>query len=394
MHKKTVKDIDLKNKKVIMRADFNVPLKGSEITDDTRIKAALPTIKYILEQGGSSLILMSHLGRPKGKVVPEMSLKPVAKKLSELLGCNVTMAPDCTGNEVKKLAAGLDAGNVLLLENLRFHSEETENNAGFAKELAGLADVYVNDAFGTAHRAHASTEGIARNLPAVSGFLIEKEIKFLGSVLVNPEKPFIAIIGGAKVSSKIAVLESLLSKVSTLIIGGGMTFTFLKVKGHDIGKSLFEEDYMDTAKELIEKAEKSGVELLLPEDHFVGAEFSEHAKAEYVDGPDIPDGKIGMDIGSKTLKKVLSKLKEAKTIFWNGPLGVTEFDEFAAGTLQVAKEVASCDGTTIVGGGDSVAAVNKFGLAEKIDHVSTGGGASLEFIEGKALPGINALLSK
>jgi phosphoglycerate kinase len=394
MHKKTVKDIDLKNKKIIMRADFNVPLKDGSITDDTRINAALPTIKYILEQEGSSLILMSHLGRPKGKVVPEMSLKPVASRLSELLGKEVKIAPDCIGNDVKQLTEGMASGDVVLLENLRFHSEETSNDPGFAEQLAGLADIYVNDAFGTAHRAHASTEGIAHKLPAVSGFLIEKEIKFLGSVLVNPEKPFIAIIGGAKVSSKIAVLESLLSKVSTLIIGGGMTFTFLKVKGHEIGNSLFEEDYIDTAKALIENAEKSGVELILPEDHLVGSEFSENAKAEYVDGPDVPEGKIGMDIGEKTLKKILKKLKEAKTIFWNGPLGVTEFNEFANGTLQVAKEAANCNGTTIVGGGDSVAAVNKFGLAARIDHVSTGGGASLEFIEGKTLPGINALLSK
>jgi phosphoglycerate kinase len=394
MHKKTVKDIDLKNKKIIMRADFNVPLKDGKITDDTRINAALPTIKYILEQEGSSLILMSHLGRPKGKVVPEMSLKPVAQRLGELLEINVIMAPDCTGSEVEKMAENLGSGELMLLENLRFHSEETDNDTGFAKQLAGLAEVYVNDAFGTAHRAHASTEGIAHHLPAVSGFLIEKEIKFLGSVLTNPEKPFIAIIGGAKVSSKIAVLESLLSKVSTLIIGGGMTFTFLKVLGRKIGNSLFEEDYMDTARKLIENAEKTGVELILPEDHLVGSEFSEKAKAEYVDGPDVPDGKMGMDIGEKTLKKVIGKLKGAKTVFWNGPLGVTEFDEFANGTLQVAKVAADCGGITIVGGGDSVAAVNKFGLADKIDHVSTGGGASLEFIEGKTLPGIDALLSK
>ncbi len=394
MFKKTVKDIDIQNKKVLMRADFNIPLKDGEITDDTRIKAALPTIKYIMEQDGSSLILMSHLGRPKGNVVPEMSLKPVSKRLGEILGREVIMATDCIGNDVKSLIDNMNSGSIILLENLRFHSEETKNDPGFAKQLAELGDLYVNDAFGTAHRAHASTEGIAHILPAVSGFLIEKEIKFLGSVLTNPEKPFIAIIGGAKVSSKIDVLDSLLSKVSTLIIGGGMTFTFLKVKGHSIGNSLFEENYMDTARELIKKAEQNDVELILPEDHLVGSEFSETTKAEYVNGPDVPDGKIGMDIGEKTLNKVINKIKQAKTIFWNGPLGVFEFDQFAEGTLQVAREVANCSGTTIVGGGDSVAAVNKFGLADKIDHVSTGGGASMEFIEGKTLPGINALLSK
>ncbi len=394
MLKKTIKDIDIKNKRILMRVDFNVPLKNGKITDDTRINAALPTIKYILEQDGSSLILMSHLGRPKGKVVQELSLKPVAKRLSELLGQDVTMAPDCIGNKVKELTENMAGGSIILLENLRFHSEETKNDSGFAEQLAGLGEIYVNDAFGTAHRAHASTFGIAHHLPAVSGFLIEKEIKFLGSVLANPKKPFIAIIGGAKVSSKIAVLDSLLTKVSTLIIGGGMTFTFLKVKGHSIGNSLFEEDYMDTARKLIKKAQSIGVELMLPEDHFVGSEFSEKAKAEYIDRPDIPDGKLGMDIGKKTLSKVLKKVKLAKTIFWNGPLGVSEFNEFANGTLQVAKKVADCAGITIVGGGDSVAAVNKFGLAARIDHVSTGGGASLEFIEGKTLPGIDALLNK
>ena len=391
MAKKTVRDIDLKNKHVLMRADFNVPLKEGLITDDTRIRAALPTIKYVLDQEGASLILMSHLGRPKGNKLPELSLKPVSQRLSELLGREVKMAPDCIGDEVSGLVENLKSGEVLLLENLRFYKEETKNDSGFAEKLASIGDVYVNDAFGTAHRAHASTEGVAHVLPGVAGFLIEKEIKFLGGVLKNPEKPFIAIIGGAKVSSKIGVLESFLPKVSALIIGGVMTYTFLKVKGYTIGNSLVEDEYADTARALIKKAEEKGVDIILPVDHLVGSEFSENAEAVIIDEINIPDGMIGMDIGPKTLEIVLEKLKGAKTIVWNGPLGVTEFKNFAKGTLEVAKEVAVCNGTTVVGGGDSVAAVNKFGLADKIDHVSTGGGASLEFLEGKILPGIDAL---
>jgi phosphoglycerate kinase len=394
MGKKTVKDVDLRGKRVLCRVDFNVPIKDGHIGDDTRIRAALDTINYILEQEGCSLVLMSHLGRPKGKVAPEHSLKPVAARLGELLGRKVIMASDCVGPEVKKQAEGLKAGEVLLLENVRFHKEETDNDAGFATRLAALGQVYVNDAFGSAHRAHASTEGVAHHLPGVAGFLMEKEIRFLGGVLENPEKPFVAIIGGAKVSTKIAVLESLLSKVTSFIIGGAMAYTFLKVQGYRVGASLVEEELMDMAGDLLEKAKKQGVEVLLPADHLVAAEFSENAKARYVAEVDIPDGMIGMDVGKLTLQKYTGVITAAKTLVWNGPLGVFEFPAFAGGTLETAKAVASCGGTTVVGGGDSVAAVKQFGLDEKISHVSTGGGASLEYLEGKVLPGIQALQNK
>jgi phosphoglycerate kinase len=394
MGKKTVRDLDLRGKRVICRVDFNVPIKNGRITDDTRIRESLPTIRYILDQKGTSLILMSHLGRPKDKPEPEYSLKPVAQRLSELLGKVVAMAPDCVGSAVEAQAKGLRAGEVLLLENVRFHKEETANSPDFAAKLAGLADVYVNDAFGSAHRAHASTEGVAHLLPAVAGFLMEKEIKFLGGVLQNPVKPFVAIIGGAKVSTKIAVLESLLPRVSALIIGGGMAYTFLKAQGRKIGKSLAEEDHLETARSLINKSAELKVQVLLPVDHQVAGEFSENAKAEYVAGVDVPDGKIGMDIGDRTLASYRPVIAAAKTVVWNGPLGVFEFPEFAKGTLEVAKMVAGCKGVTVVGGGDSVAAVQKFGLADKISHVSTGGGASLEFLEGKELPGIAALADK
>jgi phosphoglycerate kinase len=391
MAKKTIKDVDLTHKRVLMRVDFNVPLKEGVITDDTRIRAALPSITYVLEQEGASLILMSHLGRPKGEVKPEMSLAPVAKRLSELLGKDVIMAPDSIGDEVKALADNLKPGQVMLLENVRFHIEEKKNNPEYAKALASLGDAYVNDAFGTAHRVHASTEGIAHILPGAAGFLIEKEINFLGNVVAHPEKPFVAIIGGAKVSTKIAVLESLLPKVTTLIIGGGMAYTFLKVQGHTIGKSLLEEEFTGTAKSLLEKAAEKGVEILLPLDHVVAGEFSENASPQNIDSVDIPEGMIGMDVGPKTLAAYKEKIENARTILWNGPLGVFEFEAFAKGTLEVAQLVSVCEGTSIVGGGDSVAAVNKFKLADKIDHVSTGGGASLEFLEGKSLPGIAAL---
>lgn len=391
---KTVKDVDLKGKRIIMRADFNVPLKGNRITDDTRIRAAMPTIEYILAQEGTRLILMSHLGRPKGKKAPEFSLAPVAERLSELLGKDVKMAEDCVGDAVESEVKGLKAGDVLLLENLRFHAEETGNDEGFAKDLAGLGDIYVNDAFGTAHRAHASTEGITHHLPAVAGFLIDKEVRFFEPLLESPEQPFVAVIGGAKVSSKIGVLKTLLPKCKTLIIGGGMAYTFLKVKGIPVGKSLVEEEYLDTAKKLLEEAEKQGNEVLLPVDHIVADEFSENAKPETVDSVEIPEGKIAMDIGPKTLDQMRSKIDNAKSLVWNGPMGVFEFDAFAQGTLETAKMVADCLGTTVVGGGDSVAAVNKFDLADRIDHVSTGGGASLEFLEGKILPGIAALEQK
>jgi phosphoglycerate kinase len=394
MPKKTVKDIDCTNKRVLMRVDFNVPVKEGSITDDTRIRAALPTINYILKQEGGSLILMSHLGRPKGEVKPELSLKPVAKRLSELLGKHIIMAPDCVGDEVKKLTDSLKPGDVMLLENLRFNKGETDNDPDFVQELASLGDIYVNDAFGTAHRAHASTEGIAHVLPGVAGFLMGKEIDFLSKIVENPVKPFVAIIGGAKVSTKIAVLQSLLSKVSTLIIGGGMAYTFLKTKGYSIGKSLCEEEFGDTARELLAKAGSMKVEVILPIDHYVGSDFSENVKAELVSNENIPEGKIGMDIGPKTLKAYKEKVEKAKTILWNGPLGVFEFPAFARGTLEVAKMVSKSKGISVVGGGDSVAAVNKFKLANKIDHVSTGGGASLEYLEGKSLPGIEALQNR
>jgi phosphoglycerate kinase len=393
MAKKTIRDIDLKNKKVLVRVDFNVPLKDGVITDDTRITAALPTLKYILDQKGASLILMSHLGRPK-KPDKENSLAPVAKRLSQLLGKNVTLAPDCIGPEAEKAVKAMKPGDVVLLENVRFHPEEEKNDPAFAKSLSILGDVFVNDAFGTAHRAHASTEGVAHHLPAVAGFLMEKEITFLGGVLENPAKPFVAIIGGAKVSTKIAVLESLLPKVTTFIIGGGMAYTFLKVKGFSIGKSLVEEDFMKTASEFLDAAKKANVEVLLPVDHKVGAEFSENAKAELVDGANVPEGKTAMDVGPKSLALFQDRIAKAKTVVWNGPLGVFEFPEFSKGTQEIAKMVASCPGITVVGGGDSVAAVNQFGLADKIKHVSTGGGASLEFLEGKELPGITALQSR
>ena len=388
---KTVKDLNLKNKRVLVRVDFNVPLKEGTITDDTRIQAALPTLEYVLKQEGASLVIMTHLGRPKGEKNPEFSLKPVGMRLGELLGRKVIMAPDCIGAEVEKLAAALKGGEVLLLENVRYYAGETANDPDFAASLAKLGDVYVNDAFGTAHRAHASTEGVAHYLPSAAGFLIEKEVKFFSPLLENPERPFVAIIGGAKVSTKIAVLESLLPKCTSLVIGGGMAYTFLKAQGRTIGKSLLEEEFIATATSLLEKADAAGVEVILPLDHVVAGEFSDSAAPEQIDGVDIPDGKIGMDIGPKTLSKIQKAVASARNVVWNGPLGVFEFNSFARGTLAVAGYVADCKGTTVVGGGDSVAAVNKFNLADKIDHVSTGGGASLEFLEGKTLPGIAAL---
>ena len=394
MGKKTAEDVDLRGKRVLCRVDFNVPIKDGRIGDDTRIQASLDTINYVLDQEGASLVLMSHLGRPKGKVVPEYSLKPVAQRLSELLHREVLMAADSVGPEVEKQAGALKAGQVLLLENVRFHQEEEANDSEFAARLSRLGELYVNDAFGSAHRGHASTEGVAHHLPGVAGFLMDKEIRFLGGVLENPMKPFIAIIGGAKVSTKIAVLESLLTKVSSFIIGGGMAYTFLKVQGHQVGNSLVEEELLDTAGSLLKKAKQQGVDILLPVDHLVASEFSDQAKAEYIAAVDIPEGKIGMDIGKLTLERYNEVIATAKTLVWNGPLGVFEFAEFAKGTLETAKAVARCPGTTVIGGGDSVAAVKQFGLDDKITHVSTGGGASLEYLEGKELPGIVALQNK
>ncbi len=393
-NKKTIRDIDIRNKKVIMRVDFNVPLdENRNITDDTRIKAALPTIKYILEQN-AALILMSHLGRPKGKVKEELRLDPVAKRLSELLGKEVKKANDCIGEEVKKLADELKPGEVLLLENLRFHPEEEENNEEFAKQLASLAEIYVNDAFGTAHRAHASVAGIAKFLPAVAGFLMEKELKYLGGLMENPERPFYVVLGGAKISTKIGVINSLLEKVDGMLLGGGMIFTFFKAQGFNIGKSLLEEDQIETAKEILEKIKSSGKKLLLPVDVKVASEISDNADTETVKVENIPDDKIGVDIGEETIELYKKELSNAKTIFWNGPLGIFEIEKFAQGTLEIAKAIAEHPGTTVIGGGDSVAAVKKFGLEDKITHISTGGGASLKFLEGKKLPGVEALEDK
>ena len=398
--KKSVKDIDIKGKKVIMRVDFNVPLDketSSKITDTTRVDAAMPTIEYILSQG-ASLILMSHLGRPKGEANPKYSLKPVYDYLKTKLPNNkVIFANDCIGEEVKKLASELKAGDVLLLENLRYHAEEEKNDAAFSKQLADLADVYVNDAFGTAHRAHASTAGIVSakaGMPAVAGFLMEKEIQYLGDAVANPARPFVAIIGGAKVSSKISVLKNLLNKVDTLIVVGGMAYTFFKTKGLEIGASLCEDDYISTAKEIMDKAKELNKTLYLPVDNVIADKFDNDAAIKVVDSTAIPAGWMGMDVGPKTLTEIEGILKNAKTVVWNGPLGVFEMANFAKGTFEVAKFIANSGAVSIIGGGDSVSAVNKSGVADKMTHVSTGGGASLEFLEGIELPGIAVLQDK
>ncbi len=391
MNLNTIKEADLEGKTVLCRVDFNVPVKNGVVTDATRITAALPTIQYILSQKGTKLVLMSHFGRPKGQKNPEFSMRPVAKKFEELLGRKVLLASDVIGPEVHREVAALKPGEVLLLENVRFYPEEEANDPGFAKELASYGDVYVNDAFGTAHRAHASTEGVAHYLPAYAGFLIEKEVKFMAPLLENPEHPFVAIIGGSKVSSKITVLESLVRTCDVIVIGGGMAYTFLKAQGHEIGKSLLEPDFLDTARSFLDKASQKGVKVVLPVDHVCAKAFDEAAEPVAVDGVDIPGDLVGMDIGPKTLALAKAAMNDAKSIIWNGPVGVFEFASFAHGTLEIAKAVADCKGTTVVGGGDSVAAVNKFSLASRIDHVSTGGGASLEFLEGKELPGIKAL---
>ncbi len=394
MNKKTVKDIDLKNKKVLVRCDFNVPMdEEKNITDNTRIVAALPTIKYLIEQN-CKIILCSHLGRPKGEVNNKYSLEPVAKELSKLLGQEVLMAKDVIGEDAKKLSENLQPKQVMLLENVRFHREETDNDENFAKELASMAEVYVNDAFGTAHRAHASTAGVAKFLPAVSGFLIEKEINFLGDTLQNPQRPFVAILGGAKVSDKIGVIDSLLEKVDTLIIGGGMAYTFFKAQGYEVGNSICEIDKLDLAREAMQKAKDKGVKLVLPVDTKVGKEFKPDTESKVVKCTEIPADWEGFDIGTETIKLFAEEIKNAKTVIWNGPLGLFEFEQFAVGTNAIAQLLAQIDATTIIGGGDSAAAVEKAGLADKITHISTGGGASLEFLEGKKLPGIECLLDK
>lgn len=395
MNKKTVKDIDVTGKKVLVRCDFNVPQdkETGKITDNRRIRAALPTIQYLLDNN-AKVILCSHLGRPKGEINPKYSLKPVAEELSKLLEKEVKLAKDVIGESAKELTSNMNEGDVVLLENVRFHSEEEKNDPEFSKALSSFAEIYVNDAFGTSHRAHSSTAGVAEFLPAVSGFLIEKELEFLGGALENPKKPFVAILGGAKVSDKIGVIENLIDKVDTLIIGGGMAYTFFKAQGLNIGTSICEEDKLDLAKSLIKKAESKGVKLLLPVDNKVAKEFSNDSEYIEVASNEIPNGYMGMDIGTKTVEKFKEVLKDAKTVVWNGPLGVFEFDRFAEGTNEVAKILAAIDATTIIGGGDSAAAIEKLGLADEMTHISTGGGASLEFLEGKTLPGIDCLQNK
>lgn len=389
--KKTVRDIGLRGKRVLMRVDFNVPLdENLNITDDARIRASLPTINYALENG-AKLILMSHLGRPKGKVVKSMSLGPVARRLSQLLGRDVKMTDDCIGQKVKGEVDELKEGEVLLLENVRFHPEEEKNDEKFAQALANLGEIYVNDAFGTAHRAHASTEGVARFLPSVAGLLMEKEIEYLGKVLESPRRPFIAILGGAKVSDKIGVIENLLDKVDSLLIGGAMAYTFLKAKGKEVGDSLIEEDRIGLANDLLKRAEEKGVPFLLPVDHVIADKFSEEAKVKSSDGDVIPAGWRGMDVGEKAIQQFCEALQGAKTVLWNGPLGVFEMAPFSKGTERMASVLSELKATTIVGGGDSVAAISKLGLSERFTHVSTGGGACLEFLEGKVLPGLAAL---
>ena len=395
MNKKTVRDIDLKDKKVFLRCDFNVPMdENKNITDNRRIVSSIPTIKYLLDNN-CAVILASHLGRPKGEVNPDFSLAPVAKELSKQLGKEVIMAKDVIGEDAKTKAANLKNGEVMLLENVRFHKEETDNDETFAKELASMAEVYVNDAFGAAHRAHASTAGIAKFLPAVAGFLIEKELKVLGDTINNPKRPFVAILGGAKVSDKIGVIDSLLDKVDTLMVGGGMAYTFFKAQGYGVGNSLCEPDKVDLALAAMKKAEEKGVKFILPIDTKVGKEFKPDTESKTVAWTEIPDDWEGFDIGEKTIKMFIENLQGAKTVIWNGPVGLSEFDQFAIGTNSIAKALAELeDATTIIGGGDSAAAVEKSGLADKMTHISTGGGASLEFLQGKKLPGIECLLDK
>ena len=395
MAKKTIEDIQVTGKKVLVRCDFNVPMDENKvITDENRLRGALPTIKYLMEHG-AKVILCSHLGRPKGEFNMKYSLKPVADRLSQLLGTDVKMAEDVIGPSARKLASELNDGEVMLLENVRFHKEEEKNDPAFSKELASLAEMYVNDAFGTAHRAHASTEGVAHLLhPAVAGYLIGKELSIMGKALEDPARPFVAILGGAKVSDKIGVINNLLEKVDTLIIGGGMSYTFQKALGGEIGKSLLEADKVDLAKELMQKAKDKGVKLLLPVDNEAGDSFSNDAMRITVHSKEIPDGFEGMDIGPKTRVIFANEISGAGTVIWNGPMGVFEFENFAEGTREIAKAMAECKGVTIIGGGDSAAAVEQMGFADKVTHVSTGGGASLEFLEGKTLPGVAALDDK
>lgn len=394
MDKKTVKDIDVSGKKVLVRCDFNVPQdENLNITDNRRIVSSLDTIKYLLDNN-AKVILCSHLGRPKGEVKKEFSLAPVAKELSRLLNIEVKLANDVVGESAKELTSNMNPGDVVLLENVRFEPGEEKNDEELSKKFASLAEIYVNDAFGSAHRAHSSTAGVASYLPAVSGFLMEKEINFLGTALENPERPFVAILGGKKVSDKINVIDNLLEKVDTLIIGGGMAFTFFKAQGYNIGNSICEDDKLDLAKSLLEKAKAKGVKMMLPVDTKVGKEFSDDTESMTVNSNEIPDGWEGLDIGEKTIETYAEELRNAKTVVWNGPLGVFELKKFAVGTNEIAKVLGTINAITIIGGGDSASAIEKAGLSDKMTHISTGGGASLEFLEGKKLPGVECLLDK
>ena len=393
LNKKSVEDIDVKGKRVLVRCDFNVKMENGVITSDKRIVASLPTIKYLIEHG-AKVILCSHLGRPKGEFNPEFSLAPVAARLSELLGQEVKMAKDVVGDSAKELAASLKDGEVMLLENVRFHAEETKNDPEFSKALASLAEIYVNDAFGSAHRAHSSTTGVADYLPAVCGFLIQKELTYIGGALENPKRPLVAILGGAKVSDKIGVITNLLNKVDTLIVGGGMAYTFFAALGHTVGTSICENDKIDLAKQMMESAKEKGVNFLIPIDNVVGKEYKEDTEYKTVNSDDIPDGWMGLDIGPKTTEMFADAVKDAGTVIWNGPMGVSEWEHFANGTIGVATAIADSNAISIIGGGDSAAAIQKLGFADKMSHISTGGGASLEFLEGKDLPGVVALNDK
>ena len=393
LNKKSVEDIEVSGKKVLVRCDFNVKMENGVITSDKRIVASLPTIKYLLDHN-AKVILCSHLGRPKGEFKPEFSLAPVAVRLGELLGIEVKMAKDVVGESAKELAASLKEGEVMLLENVRFHAEETKNDPEFSKALASLADIYVNDAFGSAHRAHSSTTGVADYLPAVCGFLIRKELDYIGGALENPKRPLVAILGGAKVSDKIGVITNLMDKVDALIVGGGMAYTFFAAMGHSVGTSICEEDKLDLARSMMELAKEKGVNFLIPLDNVVGKEYDPDTEYMTVDSDDIPDGWMGLDIGPKTQKVFADAIKGAGTVIWNGPMGVSEWEHFAAGTVAVATAIAESGAISIVGGGDSAAAVAKLGFADKMSHISTGGGASLEFLEGKDLPGVVALNDK
>lgn len=393
LNKKTIEDIDVSGKKVLVRCDFNVPLKDGQITSDKRIVASLPTIQYLLDHH-AKVILCSHLGRPKGEVVPEFSLKPVAARLSELLGLPVKMAADVVGESAVSLAADLKEGEVLLLENVRFEKGETKNDPELSKKFAALADIFVNDAFGSAHRAHSSTTGVADYSPAVCGYLIQKEIKFIGGALENPKRPLVAILGGAKVADKIGVITNLIDKVDTLIVGGGMAYTFMKALGHQIGDSLLDAENVELASQMMQKAKEKGVKFLIPVDNRIGKEYKPDTESKVCPSDEIPNGWMGLDIGPKTEQLFADALKGAGTVIWNGPMGVSEWDNFASGTVAVATAVANSGAISIIGGGDSAAAVQKLGFADKMSHISTGGGASLEYLEGKELPGIAALNNK